>query len=113
MIASLVASFQPLDLSADALAVDAIKEVPTGGHFFGTAHTIARYSNAFHGSFLADLRPYETWAEDGAKTATERANKVWKSLLESYEEPPMVSGAKEAIDDYIARRKAEITAKGL
>src|SRR3954453_2925190 len=36
----------PLDVSADALGVDAIREVGPGGHFFGAQHTLQRYEHA-------------------------------------------------------------------
>jgi trimethylamine--corrinoid protein Co-methyltransferase len=61
---------------------------------------------------LSDWRNFETWRDDGAKTATERANAIWKRLLAEYEPPPLEPGIREAIDDFVARRKREITAAG-
>ena len=55
----MVAEFlTPLDLSEDALAVDAIRDVGPGGHFFGTPHTQSRYKTAFYSpsSRLAQFR---------------------------------------------------------
>ena len=34
---------KPLETSEDALGIEAIREVGPGGHFFGAAHTLARY----------------------------------------------------------------------
>jgi trimethylamine--corrinoid protein Co-methyltransferase len=112
MIAAMRAWLGPMDLSEDALAVEAIKAVPPGGHFFGADHTMARYETAFHRSMLADLRPYQTWAEDGARDAMARAHRVWKALLAGYEQPPLDRAAAEAIDAYVARRKEEIARGG-
>ena len=39
------------------------------------------------GRSLSDWRNFETWQEDGARTATERANRIWKQLLAEYEPP--------------------------
>ena len=57
---------------------------------------------------VSDWRNYENWQEAGAKTATERANVVWKQMLEAYEEPPMDEAVDEALKDYMTRRKLEL-----
>jgi trimethylamine---corrinoid protein Co-methyltransferase len=104
----MVAEFlTPLDLSEDALAVEAIRDVGPGGHFFGTPHTQARYKNAFYSPILSDWRNYETWAMAGSPTAIEKANRVWKDRLATYEEPPMDPAIREQLDDFVDRRIAE------
>jgi trimethylamine--corrinoid protein Co-methyltransferase len=113
MIAGMCAWLQPLDISAAALGYEAIAATPPGGHFFGADHTLARFETAFHQSMTNDLRPFQTWAEDGARTATDRANRIWKSLLEHYEPPPLDPGIREAIDAYVERRKREIASAGI
>ena len=99
---------QPPAIDDDALGLDAIAEVGPGGHFFGSAHTLARYETAFYQPFLSDWRNYETWHEDGAQTATQRANRIWKQLLAEYEAPGIEPAIEEALRDYVARRKREI-----
>ncbi len=99
---------QPPTIDDDALGLDAIAEVGPGGHFFGSAHTLARYETAFYLPFLSDWRNFETWHEDGALTATQRANRIWKQLLAEYEPPPLDPGRAEALDDFVERRKREI-----
>jgi trimethylamine--corrinoid protein Co-methyltransferase len=108
MLAGMMAWLQPLDISAAALGYDAIAATPPGGHFFGAEHTLARFETAFHHSMTADLRPFQTWAEDGARTATDRANRIWKSLLAHYEPPPIDPAVAESIDAFVTRRKREI-----
>ena len=104
----MVAEFlTPLDLSEDALAVEAIRDVGPGGHFFGTQHTQDRYRKAFYSPILSDWRNYETWMLAGAPTAIEKANRVWKERLASYEEPPMDPVIREELDDFVNRRIAE------
>jgi len=102
---------QPLTVDDATLGLDAIAEVGPGGHFFGTAHTIERFEHAFYRPILSDWRNFETWQEDGARTATERANGVWKQLLTEFEPPPMEPATSEAIDAFVARRKREIGAE--
>jgi trimethylamine--corrinoid protein Co-methyltransferase len=99
---------KPVEVNEDSLGFEAIKEVPSGGHFFGTAHTLARYENAFYRPFISDWRNYESWEEAGGDDATRRATRVWKQLLENYQKPPMDPGVREALEAFVARRKAEI-----
>ena len=66
-ILQMMAEFlQPLTVTEDDLALEAISDVGPGGHFFGTPHTLARYEHAFYRPILSDWRNFETWFEDGA-----------------------------------------------
>ncbi len=44
----------PIEVNDQTLALDAIREVGPGGHFFGAAHTQERYQNAFYTSLISD-----------------------------------------------------------
>ncbi|MGH6886306.1 MAG: trimethylamine methyltransferase family protein, partial [Geminicoccales bacterium] len=99
---------KPLEVSEETLALDAIREVGPGGHFFGAAHTLARYETAFYAPLLSDWRNFESWQEAGSPDTTQRANKLWKQLLADYVPPPLAPERAEAIDAYVARRKEEI-----
>ena len=104
-------SMAPMIVDEDTLGFDAIKEVGPGGHFFGSAHTLERYENAFYHPLLTESRTYETWAEQGKETAEHRANKLWKQMLSEYEKPSMDSGVEDELKDFVARRKREILKK--
>jgi trimethylamine---corrinoid protein Co-methyltransferase len=99
---------KPVDFSDDDLAVDAIKEIAAGGHFFGAPHTLARYESAFYRPLLSDWSNFENWTDAGSRNATERATGIWKKLLAEYTPPPLDPAVKEAIAAYVARRSAEI-----
>jgi trimethylamine--corrinoid protein Co-methyltransferase len=99
---------QPLDCSEDALGFDAIASVPAGGHFFGAAHTMARYETAFYNPLLSDWSNHGAWLEAGARDALERATTLWQRALADYEEPPMDPAIREELNDYVARRREEI-----
>jgi len=104
----MVAEFlTPLDVSQDALALDAVREVGPGGHFFGTAHTLARYETAFYSPILSDWRNFETWTDAGRPTTYDHANRVFKEKLETYERPPIDPAVEEELDAFVAKRKAE------
>jgi len=95
-----------LDMTENGQALDAIRENPPGNHFLGTAHTLANFETAFYRSSTADNSSYEQWLEEGGLDAAQRANKVWKEQLASYEPPPIDDAIDEELKDFIARRKA-------
>lgn len=99
--------FQPVGAATSDLALEAVAEVGAGGHFFGCAHTMERYRSAFYAPLVSDWRNSGSWAEDGAKTATERASGLWRSALERYVAPARDPAVVEALDTYVARRTAE------
>ena len=86
---------------------DAIAEVAPGGHFFGASQTMARYENAFYAPLVSDWRNFGQWSEAGAKTATERANGIWKQVLNDFVPPARDPARTEAVADFIARRTRE------
>ncbi|QDZ02911.1 trimethylamine methyltransferase family protein [Nitratireductor mangrovi] len=104
----MVAEFMtPLEVTEDALAVDAIRAVGPGGHFFGTEHTQSRYKTAFHQPMISDWRNYENWQLAGSPTAIDRANTLWKERLAAYQKPPMDPAIEEELNDFVERRIAE------
>ena len=110
MLQMMAETLRPIDVSDDELALGTIAEVPPGGHHFGTAHTLARYETAFYAPLVSDRMNYETWQERGSMDAARRANAIWKKLVETYEKPAIDPGTEEALNAYVARRKAEIAA---
>ena len=103
---------QPVATDDDALGLDAMREVGPGGHFFGCAHTLARYQTAFYPPLLSDWRNYESWREAGSPTSLEHAHARALEMLATYEQPPLDQARLEAIDAFVARRKAEGGAAG-
>ena len=89
---------------ADSIGFDAIAEVQPGGHFFSAQHTMERYRTAFYEPLVADLSNFGTWTEAGSRTATQRANQIWKRTLADFEGPPSAAASADALDAFIARR---------
>ncbi len=87
--------------------MDAIREVGPGAHYLGAAHTQANFETAFYRSTIADNNSFEQWTEDGELDASQRANKVFKSMLAEYVPPELDPAVDEALLDYMQRRKAE------
>lgn len=104
---TIVESWQPIDMSTDELAFDAIAGVEPGGHFFGEPHTLERFETAFYDPIVAARVSFEQWVEDGELDARARANEVWKQRLTDYEQPPIDDAIVAELDDFVARRTAE------
>jgi trimethylamine--corrinoid protein Co-methyltransferase len=107
MIQHICEVLRPVPVTEADLAFDAIKAVGPGGHFFGTPHTLERFEHAFYAPFLSDWRNFENWRDAGAVDATVRANRIYHSLLDAYEAPPLDEGTREALDDFVRRRTAQ------
>lgn len=89
------------------IALDAIREVGPGGHYFGCQHTQDRYTTAFYSPFASDWRNFEAWKIDGAVWTAERAHKIAKAILADYEPPPMDEGIRDELRAFVTRRKQE------
>jgi trimethylamine--corrinoid protein Co-methyltransferase len=96
-----------IDMSENGQAMDALREVGPGQHFLGSAHTRANFERAFYRSVVADNNSFEQWEQDGSLDAAQRANAIWKRMLEEYEAPPLDPAIDEALLAYIDRRKSE------
>ena len=65
-------------------ALQAIEEVGSRGHFFGATHTQALYETAFYQPFLSDWSNFENWKERGVIQTPERANQLWKTIMDLF-----------------------------
>jgi trimethylamine--corrinoid protein Co-methyltransferase len=110
MLQMMAATIAPSGVTPDEIAegVAAIAEVPTGGHFFGSPHTLARYEHAFYQPLVSDWQSYENWEAAGAQTAEERATAVWQDALARYVRPPLEPDVADRLAAFVARRKDEL-----
>lgn len=107
LLQMMAAYFDPIVVDAESLAMEAIREAGPGGHFFGTAQTMARYKSAFYEPLLSNWDSYPAWRERGGIDARQKANELWKRMLRDYRQPPLDPARREAIDAYVAKRKEE------
>ena len=108
MLQMMIEFLKPIVVNEQELGFDAIKGVATGGHFFGEPHTMERYEHAFYRPLVSNWQNYENWQLAGGKDATQRATEIWKLALAEYEEPAMDPAINEALDAYVAERRAAI-----
>jgi trimethylamine--corrinoid protein Co-methyltransferase len=105
MLQMMAEYLRPIEVNEETIALDAIREAGAGGHFFGVAHTMSRYEDAFYQPFLAESRNFENWQEAGSVNTQERANRIWKQLLREYQQPALDPAIDEELAEYVAKRK--------
>jgi trimethylamine--corrinoid protein Co-methyltransferase len=121
----LVSSFEKFVMDADQLgvyhhlakgiftdengqAMDAIREVGPGGHYLGCAHTQANFKTAFWRSEMLDYKPFEQWADEGSRDTMALAAARVEKQLANYQQPAIDPGVLEALDVYVAEKKASM-----
>ncbi|QFT92975.1 Trimethylamine methyltransferase (MTTB) [Roseovarius sp. THAF9] len=121
----LVSSFEKFVMDADQLgvyhhlakgiytdengqAMDAIREVGPGGHYLGCAHTQANFKTAFWRSEMLDYKPFEQWADEGEQDTMALAAARVEKQLANYQQPALDPGVLEALDAYVAEKKASM-----
>lgn len=95
-----------VEMDANAQAMDAIREVGPGGHYLGCAHTQENFKSAFWKSDLLDYKPFETWEDEGARETQTLASLRVEKMLNDYQQPAMDPAIKDALDEFVAKRKA-------
>ena len=54
-----------------------------------------------------DWRNFESWRDAGSITATQRANTIWKQLLDDYKEPKLAPEVEEELKEFVEKRVSE------
>ncbi|MEB8389399.1 trimethylamine methyltransferase family protein [Rhodobacteraceae bacterium KMM 6894] len=89
------------------VALEGLKKVGPGGHFFDEDYT--RENMPFLDE-IQDNERYETWKFSGCKDATQRGREWCKNLLDRYEDerPTLDPGIAEGLREFVERREREI-----
>jgi trimethylamine--corrinoid protein Co-methyltransferase len=98
---------KPVTTTPGDIALDAMREVGPGGHYFGAQHTQERYENAFYTPFISDWSNFENWRDRGSIDTPHRANKVYKQILAEFEPPAMDPAIRQELAEFVDRRKRE------
>ncbi len=97
-----------ISMDANGQAMEAIREVGPGGHYLGCEHTQANFKSAFWRTDLLDYKPFETWEEEGARDTQALASARVKKMLADYQAPALDEGIAEALNEYVAKKKASM-----
>jgi trimethylamine--corrinoid protein Co-methyltransferase len=107
ILQGLAECFKPIEVNVAELALDAIRDVGPGGHFFGTPHTLERYQTAFYTPLVSDWQNYGNWLASGKQDAMARASVIARYLIDSHQPQPLDPAIVEALDAFVAHRKEE------
>jgi trimethylamine--corrinoid protein Co-methyltransferase len=100
--------FTPLEIAEESLAFDAHVEVGHGGHFLGAMHTMERFRTCFYRPLVSSSENYERWMRGGGADASARAAKIYQRTLEEYQPPAIDDAVRAELEEYVARRRAEL-----
>jgi trimethylamine--corrinoid protein Co-methyltransferase len=96
---------QGIGFSEEELAFDALKEVGPGGLYLASPHTREHFKEWLFMSPLFQTPDFATWEMSGSETTEVAANRAWKQLLESYEDPGLDPAIDEELQAYIRSRR--------
>ncbi|MFZ5709378.1 MAG: trimethylamine methyltransferase family protein [Pseudomonadota bacterium] len=95
-----------VDVTENGQAMDAMREVGPGGHYLGCAHTQANFKTAFWRTDLLDYKPFETWDEEGGRDTVQLARERVAKMLGDYQQPYLDPAVNEALNAFVAKKKA-------
>lgn len=93
-----------LEINADTLALDAIREVRPGGGFLAEDHTLDHWKEAQWTPRVIDRSRYDSWVEKGSKDIFERANTLARDLLREHEVPPLAEDVELVFEEILDER---------
>lgn len=92
---------QGVIVNEETLAYDVIEEVGPKGVFLVEDHTLEHFRDEFYRPTLSDRNTFEQWTANGAEPIEKVANRKWKELLASYEEPSLPADIDAALKKYM------------
>ncbi|MEO0402011.1 MAG: trimethylamine methyltransferase family protein [Pseudomonadota bacterium] len=95
-----------VQIDDNAQAMGAIREVGPGGHYLGCDHTQQNFKQAFWKSDLLDYKPFETWEDEGGRDTAQLATLRVEKMLADYQQPALDPAVSEALNAFVAEKKA-------
>jgi trimethylamine--corrinoid protein Co-methyltransferase len=94
-----------IGFSDEEIAFDALATVGPGGLFLSSPHTRQHFKEWLYMSPLFQTPDFATWETMGSETTEVAANRAWKQLLETYEDPGLDPATDEELQAYMASRR--------
>lgn len=98
-------TLRPIQVDADALAYDVIRETGPGGNFLTSRHTFDNFKSELWHSDLFDHDNWDAWESKGARTIRDKAMEMTLDLLDR-PAAPLLSAAQVAAIDRILETAA-------
>ena len=107
LLTQIRSQMEGIGFTEEELAFDALAELGPGGLFLASPHTRAHFKEWLYMSPLFETTDFATWQTMGEESTAQRANRRWKALLETYEDPGLDPAVEEELRAFIERRKLE------
>ena len=91
-----------VDFSADAFALDIIKELGPGGVFLSEHHTVDHMREALSIPQLSDRDSYEDWSQKGKLSRVEVAKERVKEILSKHKPFPLSESVKKKMKEVLS-----------
>jgi trimethylamine---corrinoid protein Co-methyltransferase len=96
-----------IGFSEEEFAFEALKELGPGGLWLAAQHTMDHFREWQYISPLFITQDFTTWSAAGGEETAARANRRWKQLLDTYEDPGIDPDIDAELIAYMDRRKSE------
>jgi trimethylamine---corrinoid protein Co-methyltransferase len=94
-----------IGFSDEELGFDALADLGPGGLFLASKHTRAHFKDWLYMSPLFQTPDFATWEALGSQGTAQRANELWKELLDGYEDPGLDPAIDEELKAFMASRR--------
>ena len=91
-------------VDAEKLALDVIAQVGPGGEYLTNMHTFQNFRQELYAPIIEQKDSYAGWKEQGSPSIEQAANRKWKDILTTYEEPAMPAEALQELEAYIQKK---------
>jgi len=93
-----------VEVNADTLALNVIKEAGPGGHFLDKDHTFEHFRTEYYQPRLSNRDVFENWRDNkGSPQCMQAANKRYKQILETYEAPGLPASVERDLLKFIGK----------
>ncbi len=91
-----------IEVSEETLLLDELDKIGPGGHFLNTKTTHEHFRNFWYPGLLSrEIR--ESWVADGELTLGDRLTARVKKIIDEHQPEPLDPGAREHIEDILAK----------
>jgi trimethylamine--corrinoid protein Co-methyltransferase len=101
-------TLRPLDLSDEALGLDALQDVVSGAQFVEHEHTLERFRKELWFPKVLDRSFYEAWRTAGAVSTEERCRQRKEELLANHQSEPVPEALDRELGRIVAAARKEL-----
>lgn len=97
-----------IEISDEALALEAIAMSKPAGDYFANPHTIKHYRSTFFEPMMPAWGTFDAYEAAGSPSLVSSALGWARRALDAYEQPPLDEGIREELDAFVKRRMTEL-----